>query len=72
MAGDFIEEQLHAVAVDMRQNQRIESAIYRADHTVRIGVLVREHGLHHRTNGLFGPAVAGIADAAKPRLVLEH
>ena len=38
-AGDFVEEQLHAVAVDMRQNQRIESAIYRADRTVRIGVV---------------------------------
>ena len=69
---DFVEKQLHAGGVDMRQDEAVGLARADVHGAVGIGVLVREHGLAQRSHGLRCPAAADVRDAAKARLVLEH
>jgi hypothetical protein len=68
----LVEEQLHAVSIDVGQDQRVEFAAEHIDRGIGVGVLVREHGLAQRAHGLGCPAAAHVVDAAESRLVLEH
>ena len=70
--SDFVQENLHAMGVDLGQDQRVHHPGCRLYSRVSIGVLVRKHGEAHRTMGLGSPAPAHVVDAAKSRLVLEH
>jgi hypothetical protein len=70
--GHLIQEDLHAVGVDLGQDQSIHYARQRLHGCVRVGVLMREHGDAHRAMGLGCPALAYVVDATKARLVLEH
>lgn len=70
--SDFVQENLHAMGVDLGQDQRVHHPGCRLYSRVSIGVLVRKHGDAHRAMGLGSPAPAHIVDAAKSCLVLEH
>lgn len=69
---DLVRKQLHAMPVNLRQNQRIKPPIYRADRAIGVGVLLRHHGANHWPVRLLIPAMADIADPAKTRFVLKH
>jgi hypothetical protein len=69
---DLVEEQLHAVGIDVGQDQRVEFAAEHIDRSISIGRLVSEHGLAQRAYGSGCPAAAHVVDAAESRLVLEH
>ncbi len=71
-AGDFVEEDLHATGVDMRQHQTVEAAILRTYRAIGVGVLLCHHGGDQRPRWSPAPAVACVADASKPGFVLEH
>ena len=69
---DFVEEQLHAVRVDVGQDQRVQLAAEDIDGGIRVGVLVGQHGLAQWAHGSGCPASAHVVDPAESRLVLEH
>ena len=69
---DFIEEQLHAPGVDVRQDQTVELARTGIHRTLGVGIFVSEHGLADWAHWLGRPAPAHVRDAPKARLVLEH
>ncbi len=69
---DLIEEQLHALGVDVRQHQAIELASADIHRTVGVGVLVRQHSLAKWAYWLGVPAPTHVRDAPKARLVLKH
>lgn len=60
MLCDFIEEQLHAVCVHVRQDQRVELAAEHVHGGIGVGVLVGQHGLAQRPHGLGRPAAAHV------------
>ena len=68
----LVEEQLHAVGVDVGQDQRVEFAAEDIDGGIGVGVLVGEHGLAQRAHRPGRPAAAHVVDAAESRFVLEH
>ena len=43
-SGDFVEEELHAVGVDMGQHQAVEATVLWTHGTIGVGVLLRDHG----------------------------
>jgi hypothetical protein len=69
---DFIEEQLHASGVDLRQDQAVEFTSTHIHRAKDVGVFVRQHGLANGAQRLGRPAPAHIRDAPEARLVLEH
>ena len=69
---DFVEEQLHAVRVDVGQDQRVEFTGEHIHGGVGVGVLVGQHGLAQRAHRLGSPAATHVVDASEARLVLEH
>ena len=68
----FIEKHLHALGIDVRQDQTVKLAGADIHRTVGVGVLVRQHGLAQWAHWFGCPATAHVRDAAKARLVLEH
>lgn len=42
--GNLVNEDLHAVRVDLRQHQAVETAILRTHRAIGVGVLLRHHG----------------------------
>ena len=68
----FVQENLHAMGVDLGQDQRVHHLGCWLYSRVSIGVLVLQHGDAHRAMGPGSPAPAHIVDAAKSCLVLEH
>jgi len=70
--SDFVQEQLHALGVDVRQYQAVEFASADIHRTVGVGVLVRQHALAKWAYWLGSPAPAYVRDASKARLVLKH
>src|SRR5260370_32276043 len=68
----LIEKQLHAGAVDVRQDQRVERAIGHRDGRISVGVLLRHHCLAQWTNRFGAPATPRIGDATEARFVLKH
>ncbi len=68
----LVQEQLHAVRVDVRQDERVQLAAGHIDGGIRVGLLVGQHGLAQGAKRLGCPAAAHIVDASKARLVLEH
>ena len=70
--SDFVDEQLHALGVDVRQDQRVEFTGEHIHGSIGVGGLVGQHGLAQRAHRLGSPAAAHIVDAAEARLVLEH
>lgn len=71
-SANLIQKHLHARAVDLRQNQRIQSAIYRADGPIHVGVLLSDHRLDQWPVRPLVPAVANIDDPPKAHFVLKH
>ena len=69
---DFIEEQLHAVGVDVRQNQAVELACAGIHCAIGVGMLMGEHTLANWAHWLGSPAATYIRDTPKARLVLKH
>lgn len=69
---DFVEKQLHALGVDVRQDQAVELARAHVHRPVGVGVFVGQHGLAYRSQWLGSPAPAHVRDAPKTCLVLEH
>jgi len=68
----FIEEQLHAVGVDVWQNQAVEFARARIHRAICVDVFMGEHALANWAQWLGSPAAAHIRDASKARFVLKH
>ena len=71
-AGDLVEEDLHAIEIDMWQHQTVEGAVLEADRAIGVGILLRHHGMDERPGRATAPAVAGVRDATETCLVLEH
>ena len=69
---DLVEEQLHAMRVDVGQDQRVELAAEHVHGSVGVCVLVGQHGLAQRANRLGSPAATHVVDASEASLVLEH
>ena len=70
--SDLVEKYLHAVRIDVRQDQAVQFAAYHIDRTVRIGVLMGQHGPAQRAHRQRRPATTHVIDPSKTRLVLEH
>lgn len=70
--GDFVQKELHAVAVDVGEDQCVQIAIGDRHGGVRIGVLLRYLGLAERTHRLGTPTAAGIGDPTEAGLILKH
>ena len=68
----LVDEQLHAMGVDVRQYQTVKLSSADIHCAIGVGVLVREHALADRANRLGSPASTYIRDAPKARLVLKH
>lgn len=68
----LVEKQLHAVRVDVGQDQRVEFATDHIHGGIGVGVLVGQHGLAQRTYRLGRPAATHVVDAPESRFVLEH
>ena len=71
-AGNLVEEDLHAVGVDMRQHQAVEATVPWTDRAIGVGILLRHHGANERPGGTAAPAIAGVRDASESGFVLEH
>jgi hypothetical protein len=71
-AGNFGDEQLHAFGVELGQHQGVEFSIHGRNCALSVGVLVGEHRLDHGSHGTTRQAVARVADATQPGLVLKH
>lgn len=69
---NFVEEQLHALGVDVRQDQAVEFTRAHVYSTIGICVFVRQHGLADGPQWFRCPAPSHVRDAPKARLVLEH
>ena len=69
---NFVEKQLHALSVDVRQDQAVELTRAHIHSTIGIRVFVRQHGLADGAKWFGCPAPAYVRDAPKARLVLEH
>ncbi len=69
---DFVEKQLHALGIDVRQDQTVEFTCAHIHRTIGVGVFVRQHGLADGAQRLGSPASAHVRDASEARLVLEH
>ena len=70
--GDLVEEQLHALAIDLRQDQRVKLPVSHRDGGIGVGVFLSDHGLAEWAYRLGAPAASGIGYPAEARLVLEH
>ena len=68
----FIEEDLHAIPIDMGQDQGIQLAVAHTHRRIGVGVFLGHHGLAHRAQGFGAPAAANVRNAAKACLVLEQ
>ena len=64
---DFVRKQLHALGIDVRQDQPIELASADIHHPIGIGILVRQHGLADWAYWLGNPAPAHVRDALHKR-----
>lgn len=70
--GDLVEEDLHALAVNVRQDQGIELAVAHTHRRIGVGVLLGHHGLAQRAQWPGAPAAPNVADAPEARFVLEQ
>ena len=70
--ADLIEKQLHAGAIDVRQDQRVERAISHGDGGISVRLLLRHHRLTQWANGSGAPATPRVGDATEARFVLKH
>lgn len=70
--GDLVEEDLHALAIDLRQNQRVELPISHGDGGISVGVFLGDHGLAEWAYRLGTPAASGIGYSTEARFVLKH
>ena len=70
--ADLIEKQLHAGAIDVRQDQRVERAISDGDGGISVRVLLRHHRLTQWANGSGAPATPRVGDATEASFVLKH
>ena len=68
----LVEKQLHALGVDVGQDERVQLAACHIDGRIGVGVLVGQHGLAQGPHRLGRPATAHVVDAPKACLVLEH
>jgi len=68
----FVQEYLHAVAVDMRKDQAVECSVSDGNSAIGIRILLGHHGVAQRANGFRTPAPSGVRDTAKTGLILEH
>ena len=68
----LVKKDLHALGIDVRQHEAIKATIHWTDCTVGIGVLLSNHRLDHWSKRATAPAIARVANTAKPRFVLKH
>jgi hypothetical protein len=70
--GDFLQKDLHAVCIDVRQDQTVEMTAVRIDGSIALGVFMGQHGAGHRAQRIRRPGAPYIGDSTESRLVLEH
>jgi len=68
----LVNKHLHAIGVDIRQNQRVKNAISNRNSSIGISVLLRYHGLTNRTKRFWTPTMPGLRDTTEASLVLKH
>ena len=56
--GNLVEEELHALAVDARQNQGIQLTVGHRDRRIGVRVFLHDHGLAQGSNGYSGPQIS--------------
>lgn len=70
--SDLIEEHLHTLTIDVRQDQRVEYSVNHRNGGIGIGVFLGHHRLAHWPDRFGAPASSRIGDPSKARLVLKQ
>jgi hypothetical protein len=70
--SDFINEDLNAVAIDMRQNQAVQAPIQRRHCRIGVSVFLLEHCPHQRAQWLGTPATAHCGNMTRAHFILKH
>jgi len=70
--GHLVEEDLHAFAIDVGQDQGVKLTIGNRSGSIGVGVFLRDHGQANRPNRPGAPTAPSIRDSPETRFVLKH